>query len=174
MNTVTPETIYSDAATLGKTSSYIYFIIAIVIAVILIIYALYINSQQQKPSVSAFIITASCTTFNNGNRNNNISYSCLLNVKYKVNEIEYVNNLTTSSNLIYNPNTYIDIEYDPANPNNINIKGMDNATQSKISVGIAVFIVAASGISYYLSQKSNVFAAATGAKNVASIFQDNS
>lgn len=170
MSSLTPESIYNDAATLGKTSSYIYFIIAIVIAVILVIYALHINSQPQKPSTKAFIITASCTTFNNGNRNNNISYSCLLNVKYKVNEIEYVNNLTTSSNLIYNPNTYIDIEYDPANPNNINILGMDNATQSKISVGIAVFIVAASGISYYLSQKSNVYAAATGAKNVGDIF----
>ena len=173
MSSLTAESIYSDAATLGKTSSYIYLIVAIVIAVILVIYALHINSQPQKPSVKAFIITASCTTFNNGtgNRNNNISYSCLLNVKYKVNEIEYVNNLTTNSNLIYNPNIYIDIEYDPNNPNNINIIGMDNATQSKISVGIAVFIVAASGISYYLSQKSNVYAAGQGVNTVASIFR---
>jgi len=169
MSSLTTESIYNDAATLGKTSSYIYFIIAIVIAVILVIYALHINNQPQKPSAKAFIITASCTTFNTGNRNNNISYSCLLNVKYKVNEIEYVNNLTTNSNLIYNPNTYIDIEYDPANPNNINIKGMDNSTQSKISVGIAVFIVAASGISYYLSQKSNVFAVGTAINTVVDI-----
>ena len=75
MSSVTAESIYSDAATLGKTSSYIYLIVAIVIAVILVIYALHINSQPQKPSVKAFIITASCTTFNNGtgNRNNNIS-----------------------------------------------------------------------------------------------------
>jgi hypothetical protein len=170
MSSLTPESIYSDAATLGKTSSYIYFIIAIVIAVILVIYALHINNQPQKPSTKAFIITASCTTFNNGTGNrNNISYSCLLNVKYKVNEIEYVNNLTTNSNLIYNPNTYIDIEYDSANPNNINILGMDNATQSKISIGIAVFIVAASGISYYLSQKSNVYAVGTGVKTLSNI-----
>jgi hypothetical protein len=171
MSSLTAESIYSDAATLGKTSSYIYFIVAIVIAVILVIYALHINSQPQKPSVRAFIITASCTTFNTGDRNNNISYSCLLNVKYKVNEIEYVNNLTTTSNNVYNPNTYIDIEYDLDNPNNINIKGMDNATQSKISVGIAVLIVVASGISYYLSQKSDVYAAGQGVHTVASIFR---
>jgi hypothetical protein len=171
MSSLTAESIYSDTTALGKTSSYIYFIVAIVIAVILVIYALHINSQPQKPSVRAFIITASCTTFNTGDRNNNISYSCLLNVKYKVNEIEYVNNLTTTSNNVYNPNTYIDIEYDPANPNNINVKGMDNATQSKISVGIAVLIVAASGISYYLSQKSDVYAAGQGVNTVASIFR---
>ena len=171
MSSFTAESIYSDAATLGKTASYIYFIIAIVIAVILIIYALHINSQPQKPSIRAFIITASCTAFNTGDKNNNVNYSCLLNVKYKINEIEYVNNLTTSSNLIYNPNTYIDIEYDPTNPNNINILGMDNATQSKISVGIAVFIVAASGISYYLTQKSNVYAAGTGVNTVVDIFR---
>ena len=171
MSSLTVESIYSDTATLGKTSSYIYFIVAIVIAVILVIYALHINSQPQKPSVRAFIITASCTTFNTGDRNNNISYSCLLNVKYKVNEIEYVNNLTTTSNNVYNPNTYIDIEYDPSNPNSINVKGMDNATQSKISVGIAVFIVAATGISYYLSQKSTVYAAGQGVGTVVNIFK---
>jgi len=171
MSSLTAESIYSDAATLGKTTSYIYFVIAIVIAVILVIYALHINSQPQKPSVRAFIITASCTTFNTGDRNNNINYSCLLNVKYKINEIEYVNNITTTSNNVYNPNTYIDIEYDISNPNNINVKGMDNATQSKISVGIAVFIVAATGIGYYLSQKSNVYAAGQGVGAVVDIFR---
>jgi len=171
MSSLTAESIYSDAATLGKTATYIYLIVAIIIAVILIIYAFYINSQPQKPSVRAFIITASCTTFNTGDRNNNINYSCLLNVKYKVNEIEYVNNLTTTSNNVYNPNTYIDIEYDPNNPNNINVRGMDNATQSKISVGIAVFIVAAAGISYYLSQKSTVYAAGQGVGTVVNIFR---
>lgn len=170
MSSLTAESIYSDAATLGKTATYIYLIVAIIIAVILIIYAFYISSQPQRPSVRAFIITASCTTFNTGDRNN-ISYSCLLNVKYKVNEIEYVNNLTTTSNNVYNPNTYIDIEYDPNNPNNINVRGMDNATQSKISVGIAVFIVAAAGISYYLSQKSTVYAAGQGVGTVVNIFR---
>lgn len=171
MSSLTAESIYSDAATLGKTASYIYFIIGIVVAVILVICAIHVNSQPQKPSVRAFIITASCTTFNTGDRNNNVNYSCLLNVKYKVNEIEYVNNLTTTSNNVYNPNSYIDIEYDPANPNNINVKGMDNATQSKISIGIAVFIVAATGISYYLSQKSTVYAAGTGVGTVVDIFR---
>ena len=171
MSSLTPESIYTDAATLGKTSSYIYFVIAIVIAVILVIYALHINSQPQKPSVRAFIITASCTTYNTGNRYNNINYSCLLEVKYKINEIEYVNKLTTTSNNVYNPNTYIDIEYDPSNPNSINILGMDNATQSKLSIGIAVFIVVAAGISYNLSQKSNIYAAGQGVNTVAGIFR---
>lgn len=171
MSSLTAESIYSDAATLGKTAAYIYFIIGIIVAVILVICAIHINSQPQRPSVRAFIITASCTTFNTGDRNNNVNYSCLLNVKYKVNEIEYVNNLTTTSNNVYNPNSYIDIEYDPANPNNINVKGMDNSTQSKISVGIAVFIVAATGISYYLSQKSTVYAAGKGVGTVVDIFR---
>jgi hypothetical protein len=88
-----------------------------------------------------------------------------------IKHIEYINNLTTTSNNVYNPNTYIDIEYDPSNPNSINVKGMDNATQSKISVGIAVFIVAATGISYYLSQKSTVYAAGQGVGTVVNIFK---
>ena len=169
MSSITPESIYKDAATLGKTSSYIYFIIAIVVAVILTIYALYINSQPAKPVTKGFIITASCTTYNAGNTSNTsnignrsniaINYSCLLSVKYTINNIEYVNNLTTNSNQIYNPNTYIDVEYDSINPNSINLKSMDNTTQSYISIGIAVAIVVFTGISYFVSQKSTVFAA---------------
>jgi hypothetical protein len=57
MSSLTAESIYSDAATLGKTAAYIYFIIGIVLAVILVICAKNINSQPQRPSVRAFIIT---------------------------------------------------------------------------------------------------------------------
>ena len=94
----------------------------------------------------------------------------MLNVKYTVNNIEYINNLVINSDKVYNPNTYIDIEYDPINPNIINIRGMDNTTQSYISIGIAVFIVATTGISYYLSQKSTVFAAGQGINTFVRIF----
>ena len=112
MSSITAESIYKDAATLGKTSSYIYFIIAIVVAVILTIYALYINSQPAKPVTRGFIITAACTIYKSGQNNTIVNYSCLLNVKYTVNNIEYINNLVINSDKVYNPNTYIDIEYD--------------------------------------------------------------
>ncbi len=169
------QSVIDDTATLGKASASIGFIISIVIAVILIICAFSVGSKPQKPFVKAYITSAKCDT-NLRTINNRIEtkYYCTLNLTYNVNNIEYLGEIMTESTTIYNPNTYIEIEYDELNPKIINIKGLENSTQSYISFGIAVAILIFSWFNFYLTSKSKTYATIQGASFLGNIFSPTS
>ena len=168
----TGEKIYNSSVALGRVQTQIGLIIAIVISVILIIWAFSIGGTPQRPSTNAIIMEANCytTVFNNRDYNNNSSTTCTLKVSYKVNDIEYINNIFTQSNNIYTPKQSIVIEYEPNNPNNIFIKSLDNATQSKILVVVAILITGGAFVVNHFAQKNELFAAAQGASAVVKMF----
>jgi hypothetical protein len=156
-------TLVDETANLGKVTVSITLIISIIIAVILIICAIVIGTQPKRPYTSALITSATCNTYYDFVNNRTVvKYSCILKLKYNINNIEYLNSLTTNSSTVYNPNTYIDIEYDINNPNIPYIKGLDNSIQSFISVGIAAAIVIFAFLNYYLTSKSKVWASYQG------------
>ena len=168
------KSIIDDTATLGKASASISLIISIIIAIILIICAFVIGNKSEKPFVKAFITSAKCD-INYRNRNNSeIKYFCILNLKYVINNIEYLAELNTDSTTIYNPNTYIEIEYDQFNPKIINIKGLDNSTQSYISIGIAAAIIIFSFLNFYLTSKSKAYASIQGVSVLGNIISPTS
>ena len=170
----TMNSIIDDTATLGKATTSITFIISIIIAVILIICAIMTGNKPQKPFIKAFISSAKCDSYSKMvNRNKEIRYSCLLKLKYTINNVEYLNDLSIDSSTVYNPNTYIDIEYEQLNPNVINIKGLDNSTQSYISLGIAAVIVGFAWFNMYLTSKSKVYATFQGASALGSVFSSS-
>jgi hypothetical protein len=160
-----------ETANLGKIQTSISFIVSIVIGVLLIISAIYMGFQSPKPSVKALIQTSKCdTVIKNVNDKKEVYYTCLLNLKYTINNIDYINDLSVSSSTVYNPNTYIDIEYEETNPNMINLKGLDNSTISSISVCIAIIIIIFSFINYYLSTQSKTYAALQGVSTIGNFF----
>lgn len=162
-SSLTPEGIFNSSASLGKTLTTISLVVGIIIGVILVICAINNSNKTPKPYTKAFILKSYCDTYNTGGRNNNnVNYSCTLSVKYTVNNIEYIKDIITDSNKPYSPNQIIEIEYNLNDPNIINVKGLDDKTQSYISIVLAIFIVFSTGINYYLSQKSDIYAAGQG------------
>ncbi len=172
----TGEKIFDSAADLGRLKTSIGLIISIVVSVILIIVAIYIGSQPQRPFTTAFIEEATCETFvvpvrNNHNYDNDFKNVCTLKVLYEVNSIKYIEYITTRSDIHYAPKQNIEIEYNPINPKNIFIKNLDNATQSKILVVVAILITGVAFVVDHIAQKNKVFAAAQGASTVVNVFR---
>ena len=169
MSSSTINSVIDDTATLGKITTSISFIISIIIGIILIICAIVIGNKQQKPFINAEILSAKCDSYNKIiNNRNEIRYSCILKLKYTINNIEYLRDISTESNRFYNPNTFIEIEYDEKNPNLASIKGLDNSTQSYISIGIAVLIIGIAWLNFYLTNKSKAYASIQGFSTLGS------
>jgi hypothetical protein len=163
--------VFDETSNLGKATTSITFVISIIVGIILIIFAIYFGNLKSKPYVKAFIKSANCVT-DSRIINNRIerSYGCLLNLNYNINNVEYINDISVNSSTVYNPNTFIDIEYDESNPNLINIKSLENSTISYISVGIAILIIVASWMNSYLSNQSKTYASLQGFSTIGSFF----
>jgi hypothetical protein len=168
-------TVVDETANLGKATSSVSFIISIVIGIILLIIAIYFGSQPQKPSVKALIKSSKCESETRMvNDKKEVLYTCLLKVIYTVNNVEYINDMTVSSSSSYNPNTYIDIEYEEYNPNIIILKGVNNSMISSIFMVIAIVIIGASYANYYLSNQSKTYASLQGFSAIGSFFNRKS
>jgi len=160
--------VYENTSSLGRIISLISLIIGIIIAIVLFICAFTYQSTPDKPSTTATILSASCATIIN---NNKTEYSCILNLKYTINNKEYTNYITTQSNIYYNQNATIDITYEIDNPNKIYIKSLDNMTISLISCGIGIVIILGSVINYYLTHNYKFYAAGQGVASTVNLFK---
>ena len=160
--------IYEDTSSLGRVISLISLIVGIIIAIVLFICAFSFQKTPDKPFTTATILSSSCTNVIN---NNKTEYSCILNLKYTVNNKEYTNFITTQSNTYYNQNAPIDITYETDNPNKIYIKSLDNTTISYISCGVGIVIILASGINYYLTSRYKFYAAGSGVASTVNLFR---
>ncbi len=160
--------VYEDTSSLGKFMGLIGLIIAIVVAVILFICAINYRNTPDNPSTTATVLSATCTNLVIENK---VEYSCILNIKYTINGIDYTNYITTQSNTYYHVNSVIDINYDVNNPNNITIKSFDNATMSYISCGVGAIIIISAAIHYYLTSKYKFYAAGTGVATTFDLFR---
>lgn len=160
--------IYDDTSSLGRIISLISLIVGIIIAIVLFICAFSYQTTPDNPSTTATILSASCATIIN---NNETEYSCILNLKYTINNKEYTNNITTQSNIYYNQNAIIDITYELDNPNKIYIKPLNNKTISLISCGVGVVIILGSAINYYLTYNYKFYAASQGVASTINLFK---
>lgn len=160
--------LYEDTSSFGRITSLIGLIVAIIIAIILFIFAFTYQQTPDNPSTTAIILSSSCATIIN---NKNTEYSCILNLKYTINNKEYTNYITTQSNIYYNQNATIDITYEKDNPNKINIKSINNMTLSLISCGIGIVIILGSAINYYLVNRYKFYAAGHGVASTVNLFR---
>ena len=160
--------VYEDTSSLGRFMGLIGLITAIIIAVILFICAINYKNTPDNPSTTATILSASCTNLIYENKP---QYSCILNLKYKINGKEYTNYITTQSNIYYNVNSVIDINYELNDPNKITINSLNNSTISYISCGIGSIIIICAAINYYLTSKYKFYAASTGVASTLDLFK---
>jgi hypothetical protein len=160
--------VYENTSSLGRIISLISLIIGIIVAIVLFICAFTYQTTPDKPSTTATILSSTCATIIN---NNKTEYSCVLNLKYTINNKEYTNYITTKSDIYYNQNTIIDINYELDNPNKIYIKSLDNMTISSISCVIGIVIILGSAINYYLTYNYKFYAAGQGVASTVKLFK---
>jgi hypothetical protein len=151
--------IYNDTASFGKFMAIISAILATVIGIVLIVAG--VAEIRHVPIytqvVNATIVNSpSCTSQVNGNL-----YSCMLTLKYTVNNVVYTSNLTTESSQPYMQNGSIQIYYNPKNPHQIS-QGSDNPKFGWWIIGLAVIIISVAWLMVWMVYKYK-FAAAGSA-----------
>lgn len=170
---------YDDLSSLGKIEATIGFIIACVICVILIIIAIYLiysDNDNDYLHIDGKITNAQCdrnvyTTATKNGTQQSISYNCTLAVSYTIDNKTYTNNVTTNSNSQYATGLSIPLLVSKTNYNNISVAGWRRRTFGFIVSGISIVVFLCSFVSYYLTRKSKVYAAASGVGDIVNIFR---
>lgn len=147
--------VFEGVATFGRIVAWISLIVGGLISLILIGVGIYflISKEVHTQTVKALIEEANCSVFDE-------SKYCSLKIKYNVGGKEY-NSLIETNRRLYNIGQFIDIRYNPNNPQDI------TTNSSKKFIGWILFIVGlliliGVSVNFYLARRSKVYAAATG------------
>lgn len=168
--------LYSGAAGLGKTMSWVSLIIGCIIALILVSvgsYFMFHNTDNNWATVNATVTSATCTPITN---NGTTIYSCSLNVEYSTSDSKVLTGEENSNGklsgqvILSNTNAYttgdnVTIQYSLSNPTTIR-EPSDSKLAAWISYGTAIFIVLAVTLNWYLANHSKLYAAASGTSTV--------
>lgn len=157
------ETIYEDAAAIGRFRAWIGLMVACVIGFILFIAGVAkLYSGKTNQAVSGTIKTVSCTLTNK-------TYQCNAVVSYMVNENGYNTNIVLTSATPYTVGQNLTIYVNPSDPNDISA----NADMSGwYFIAAAVFIVLIGYAVLWVSQKYKFFAAAEGVGTAGSVIRN--
>ena len=135
------------------------------IAIILIIIAIFSFEKKNNKTalIKATITNASCTP--EGNEN-----SCIITLAYTINGKNYQSNIHTRSKTNYTKGQTIDIEYDPNNPQDIQLKTIGSTTLAIILIVIAIVLLIIGWGYFYLVRKNRGFGEVSGAFGIGEMF----
>jgi hypothetical protein len=152
--------VYDSASEFGIFMALIGLIFAIFSGVIMIIIALYliINKGTHSSEIDAEVVDSKCNTYKDSK--NNTYKQCDTTIKYTVANTSYSNTISTQQ--IYANGSKVNVVYDPSNPNNSLFKSGWRKRFAYILLAIAVFIIVAAGIRYYIVKNFKIAAAASG------------
>jgi hypothetical protein len=158
------KTVYKDAATFGKTMSFISAIISTIIGVILIIVGLFLVFRKSKytSEIQGAVVKASPTGSNICTNKNNM-YNCSFEVDYTLNgddKTVMFNNVDTSIN--YTEGKIITLYYNPDDPNDIKLEKDNTKVLGWIMLLIAILMITISWLWNYLVNRNKFLAATEG------------
>jgi hypothetical protein len=157
------ETIYEDAAAIGRFRAWIGLIAACVIGFILFIAGIAkLFSGKTKQSVSGTIKTVSCTL-------TNTMYECNAMITYMVNGNGYNTNVVLTSKTPYTPGQTLSIYVNPSDPNDVS--AIPDISGWYFIMG-AFFIILIGYAILWVSQKYKFFAAAEGVGTAGSVIRN--
>jgi hypothetical protein len=157
--------IYSGVAAYGKLKSGFNFFIVSVISLAFVIIGGYLAFRKEvyTKKVNGTITKSDCSIYNK-------KYSCNLEIKYKVNDTEYVLNAISNSNtnkLVVGKTIYVYVNEDNHADATID-SGYKKVGWIMLSIALVVWI--STGIHFYFSLKNNDYAAYTGATDASNLF----
>lgn len=141
----------------------IFLIIASLIAIILLFVSVNIIFFKKKiytQSVVASITMANCTQGSN-QKQNKISFSCNVDVKYTVAGQEYTANLTKEQDTKLEAGKTLEIYYEKDKPNNVAVKP-DTNVDAYIFLIFGALLVGGAYLSLYFTKKYKGFAVVSG------------
>lgn len=156
------ETIYEDAAAIGRFRAWIGLIVACVIAFILFIAGVVkLYSGKTNQSLPGTIKTVSCTLSNK-------TYQCNATIAYTMNQIGYTTNIVLNSTTPYTSGQDITIYVNPSDPNDVS--AVSDISGWYFIIG-AILIVSIGYATLWISQKYKFFAAAEGVGTAGSVIR---
>lgn len=174
------ERVYEGSATLGEISATIGLVIAVVISLALIVIASWMlinNKDGNYETIEATITEPNCdytpkeTIDKNNNKQVSPSYTCGMKVSYNYGGKDRTGTINTTSSSKYTQGQKIKIDVNKNNPDDISMPGMSTSMIASIMCCIGITIAGCAGVNYWLTRKSEVYAAAQGAKTVWDIFR---
>jgi hypothetical protein len=168
------EKIYEGAVTYGRIKTTIMLIIGIIVGFALLVFGFKLRNTKDVHSgnVQATISNADCKQSTTVQKNTVInSINCILKIKYTVDGKDYDNTINTSGQT-YSQNQTLAIRYDPSNPYNITMNPT-NKTLGSILIGISLFMILGSFITWLIAQKSTFGAALVAGSDTVDIFRGN-
>jgi len=171
-----PKDIYDSASEFGVFMALIGLLSAGLFGIIMIIVALYLifNNGTHSAEIDAEVVSSKCNMYKDSK--NKVYKKCDSELKYTVDNKEYKN--TISTQIIQLNGSKVKVVYNPSNPNDSMFKTGWRRRSAYILLAIAVFIIIAAGIRYYIVKTFKIAAAASGfgegAAMAAAPFQSSS
>lgn len=169
-NTLT-EDLVDDAVKYQKVKTSISSVFFVILSIILISIGIYIRFvRKNKPDTLAQITkVVECNEVKVSNSGETkTTYTCVLEIKYTINEKEYTNKLIVENlDRKYYENETVKINYDNENPNNISTY-TDMYIVSYILIGLGTIFLICIGINLYLVHKYKTYALIQTAGDVSS------
>jgi hypothetical protein len=157
--------IYTGVATFGKFKSGLNFFIVSIISFVFVIIGGYLAFKKEvyTKKVSGIITKSECSVYNR-------KFTCNLEIKYKVNETEYVLSAiseSTTNKLVVGKNIDVYVNEDNHADSTID-SGYKKLGWIILSIALLAWI--GTGLHFYFSMKNNDYAAYTGSTDVSNAF----
>jgi hypothetical protein len=155
-----PKDVYDSASEFGVFMALIGLLSAGFFGIIMISVALYLifNNGTHSAEIDAEVVSSKCNMYKDSK--NKVYKKCDTELKYTVDNKEYQN--TTSNQKIQLNGSKVKVVYNPSNPNDSMFKTGWRRRSAYILLAIAVFIIIAAGIRYYIVKTFKIAAAASG------------
>jgi hypothetical protein len=161
--------LYDASAAIGRAFSMIEAIVITIIALILIVIAIYMLPSDTQQETATVTSVNSCTPVLNSYGHPTSIYNCSLQISYSYKGTNYVTPFSTTG-IAYNVNDTIQIGINPKNPKQFELASqVPGKVVPMVLIGISVFATAMVWLFYYLTNKSKLYAAITGISDVAAV-----
>ena len=172
------ETLYDDAASLGRFWSYIIFGFVIVVAIILFFVGLYksFSNNVYTESVLATVTTTNCSPIKVSSSSSTpeiSNYKCNLGIKYEVNgKIYEIPSFIVQDQTIINQGQKLTLYYNPSNPNDISSVSRSQEKQAGAGlIVLSVIMIIISSVFLWMALKFKFFAAIQGGSFIRNIIR---
>jgi hypothetical protein len=159
--------IYSGAAEFGRFRALLGVIFGTVIGIIMIGIGIYLAARRTKRTLSVFGNikdgVPQCTVSSYSDKNGTtITYNCVFTVDYKIDDKPYSHTFTTNSSTNYVGIKDIRLYYESGKEGDVSLSEDNTHIAGWIVLGIGVFLIIGSWISWYIINRFKFAAAASG------------
>jgi len=153
--------IYSGSAELGRVSAIIGAVFATLIGIGLVVASIFMLTHKSKltSETEGVVITSDCSGDGNG--------TCTVKASFMDHPTERFVTASVENNVSYRSGDRIAVYFDPSNPVDASFQSDSTNVAGWIFLAIGIFITIVAWLSVWLTQRSKIYAAATGVSTVA-------